>query len=340
MELKLKTDNKDTTEPEKGVEGSAQEFVQTKKPTMYDGKRAMQQMEKKRKKALLTRNWHICCWILEILDFLLLFLLIVKNAVEPAVCCFVVFLVIRLLKRGAAEESKKAYRSYVSLYTDEFVPVIVRSLFDSAYYNYEMGFSMHEVQQMQIVQMGNEFHSEDFLRAYYHDVFFRRADVLIEDLDDSRGYLGDQSRITLFDGTIYEFDFNKQFVCNMQVQDKNFLAPVKPLNGDRMERVKMESVDFNKKYKTFTTNAHDTFYILTPQIMEQILKLGEKCLSLSMNFVNQKLTIAMNTQKGAFEPSSLTRKLDYEKEKEKIRNEVMEIIEIVERLKLDNRLFL
>lgn len=228
----------------------------------------------------------------------------------------------------------------MSLYTDEFVPIIVRDLFDGAYYSYEAGFSMHEVQQMKIVQMGNEFHSEDFLRAYYHDVYFRRADVLIEDLDDSRGYLGDQYRIMKFSGTIYEFDFNKQFVCTMQIQDKNFLEPDKPLSGGRMERVKMENAAFNKKYKVFTTNAHDTFYILTPQIMEQILKLGEKYVSMSMNFVDQKLTIAMNTKKGAFEPSGFTSKLDYEQEKEKIRNEVMGIIEIVERLKLDNKLFL
>lgn len=43
-----------------------------------------------------------------------------------------------------------------------------------------------------------------------------------------------------------------------------------------------------------------------------------------MNFVNQKLTIAMNTRKGAFEPFGVTSKFDYEQEKEKIRNEVME----------------
>jgi len=93
--------------------------------------------------------------------------------------------------------------------------------------------------------------------------------VLIEELDGSRGYLGDQYRITKFSGTIYEFDFNKQFVCAMQ-------------------------------------------------IMEQILKLGENYLSMSMNFLNQKLTIAMNTRKGAFEPFGVTSKFDYEHQKRKV----------------------
>lgn len=341
MDLKLKTEENDAAEQTPGVEESTQEFVQAQKPTMYDGRWAMQQIEEKRKKALHARNWCICCWILEIVDFFLIFMMAVKDIRTPAVFCIVAFVVFRILKRGAERGSEKAYKNYVSLYTDEFVPIIVRSLFDGAYYSYESGFSAHEVQEMKIVQMGNEFHSEDFLRATYHDVYFRRADVLIENLDDSRGYLGDQYRTTLLDGTIYEFDFNKRFVCNMQVQGKNFLAPEIPFGwGEPMEKVSMENTVFNKKFKTLTNNVHDAFYILTPQIMEQILKLEEKYVSMSMNFVDQKLTIAINTTKGAFEPSGLAKKLDYEVEKEKIRNEIMEIIEIVERLKLDNKLFL
>lgn len=58
----------------------------------------------------------------------------------------------------------------------------------------------------------------------HNDVYFRRADVLIEDLDDSRGCLGDQYRITKFSGTIYEFDFNKQFVCTITDYGTDFKA--------------------------------------------------------------------------------------------------------------------
>lgn len=343
MELRLKTDDEqmESIQMDNGWEANPQqEMFREKKPTMYNGQRALENMEGLRKTALRARSMHIGAWVLEISDYIVCAIAAINGKVELAGLCIVGFLVFRIVKRLASENDDKAYKRYVGMYTDEFVPVIVRTLFDRAYYCYEMGFSESEVRQMQIIRMGNQFRSEDLLRATYNDVNFKCSDVIIEDLDDSRGYLGDQYVSTLFSGIIYEFDFNKKFVCNMQIQDKNFIAPALPSDGVGMRRVQLENVTFNKKFKTFTTNEHDTFYILTPQLMEQILALSNKYLSLSMNFVNQKLVIAVNTPKGTFEPSKLTGKMIYEDEKEKIRREIMDIIEIVERLKLDNKIFL
>ncbi|MDE6625566.1 MAG: DUF3137 domain-containing protein [Lachnospiraceae bacterium] len=342
MELKLKTtEEQNSGESEENLLNSGQKSVPLQKPTMYDGKRALEEIEKKRKKALGARIWLVFCWLLEIAVFVSVFVAAVKDVEEKVIIISftVAILSARFLKRKASDWDKRVYRNFVSCYTDEFVSIVIRSLFDGAFYNYETGFSKQDVQQMKIVQLGNRFYSEDFMRAVYHDVHFRRADVLIEDVEQTGGFMADERKITLFQGAIYEFEFNKPFVCNMQVRDKNFPSPDRPSDKGKLERVQLENVLFNRKYKTYTTNAHETFYILTPQIMEQILKLGDKYLSMSMNFVDQKLIIAIHTAKGSFEPSHLTKKMDYEEEKEKIRSEVMEIIEIVERLKLDNKLF-
>lgn len=47
MGLKLRIEEYDTVELEESAQGIKGESVQTQKPTMYDGKQAMEQMEKK-----------------------------------------------------------------------------------------------------------------------------------------------------------------------------------------------------------------------------------------------------------------------------------------------------
>ena len=64
----------------------------------------------------------------------------------------------------------------------------------------------------------------------------------------------------------------------------------------------MESIDFNKKFSTYTNNDHSAFYIITPHFMEAIMELERNNPgSIALSFHGNKLNIGLNNSKGTFE---------------------------------------
>ena len=44
----------------------------------------------------------------------------------------------------------------------------------------------------------------------------------------------------------------------------------------KYKKVKLESVQFNKKFKTYATSEHNAFYVLTPHFMEALMAFEQK----------------------------------------------------------------
>ena len=110
--------------------------------------------------------------------------------------------------------------------------------------------------------------------------------------------------------------------------------------GRGFEKIELEDVVFNKKFKVFGVNAHDVFYILTPHMMNKIKELEEKIDGhLLFCFIDSKLHIAINNNEDSFEPKSVFKKLDENEILSKVEKEIELITMFVDDLDLDNNLF-
>ena len=102
----------------------------------------------------------------------------------------------------------------------------------------------------------------------------------------------------------------------------------------------MESTDFNKRFLVYAQDAHDAFYIITPHIMEKIIKLsGDSKGKILLCFINNQLHVGLYDNDDSFEPSSCFSTIDTERVTQDVLSDINKITMFVDELELDNDLF-
>lgn len=139
------------------------------------------------------------------------------------------------------------------------------------------------------------------------------------------------------------FDFNKKFQCDLQVRDRRFSYAKKSggwfSDRDKTEKLETESVEFNRTFKVYAENDSEAFYILTPHFMEALMRAkvqadGEVLFC----FVDSKLHVAVNNKSDSFEPPVWS-PIDRETVRRAVTEDMSLITDLVDTLKLDERLF-
>lgn len=216
-------------------------------------------------------------------------------------------------------------KEYRDLYKNTFVKSMLSTMLDDVEYDWHMGFIETEVMGFGIVKIGNRFHSEDYISATYKGVKFRQADVVIEHETGS----GKNRKIqTYFRGRMFEFNFSSKIVANVKVFSKSYTSH---LNLKDFE-TEMEDVNFNKNFKVYASNAHDAFYILTPQMMERLAAINRRYPTIAFRFAPGKLYVGIVT--GDSFDTSVVRKLSYPEEQARMKQDVQVIIDIIEMIDL------
>ena len=217
----------------------------------------------------------------------------------------------------------KPYMEFKTKYKEMFVQSNLEGVFDNLNYQPNIGISRDIIKNTQMMQMGNRYHSNDYIEADYNGVHFIQSDVCIqEETQDSENRSHTE---TYFRGRWMIFDFNKEFKANVQVVQNGFKhSKRKRFFGkeeEKYKKVEMEDVTFNKEFKIFAQNEHDAFYILTPQMMERIRNIANNIEGyLILCFIDNTLHVGIHTNRDSFEPSMM-KEIDPEVEKQKIINE-------------------
>lgn len=235
----------------------------------------------------------------------------------------------------------KPYMEFKTKYKEMFVQSNLEGVFDNLNYQPNIGISRDIIKNTQMMQMGNRYHSNDYIEADYNGVHFIQSDVCIqEETQDSENRSHTE---TYFRGRWMIFDFNKEFKANVQVVQNGFKhSKRKRFFGkeeEKYKKVEMEDVTFNKEFKIFAQNEHDAFYILTPQMMERIRNIANNIDGyLILCFIDNNLHVGIHTNRDSFEPSMM-KEIDPEVEKQKIINDINLITTFVNDLSLDTKLF-
>ncbi|MBN2539922.1 MAG: DUF3137 domain-containing protein [Bacilli bacterium] len=218
-----------------------------------------------------------------------------------------------------------------------FKEQVLRPMFQEAIpdikYEPTLGLAPQIVYSTDFLKVADRFHSEDHLSGQLDGVQFISSDVKLEERHVEHTKNGTRVYyVPYFIGRVFRFQFNKEFVGSLYVLE----------SGSPMRRgynkVKLESIDFNKKFKTFATEEITAFYILTPDIMEAIHNLERRHQGrIGLSFHGDYLYVAINNNRDTFEVQ-MFRKIDESMIKE-FQQDLLVIKDFIMTLKLNNNLF-
>jgi hypothetical protein len=222
--------------------------------------------------------------------------------------------------------SKQFKREVVGSLVEEFV--------DNGHFDPHSGLSQSDVYSTEFLKRADRFHSEDLLRGTIDGVDFVSSDVKLEERHVQHTKNGTRVYYeTYFLGRIFVFEFNKTFEGTLQV-----LEGGRPTVNRGYNKVKLESVDFNKKFRTYATSEHSAFYVLTPHFMEALMSFEKNNRGkISFSFLGSKLFIGINNFRDTFE-LQMFRTLD-DRIFDEFKRDLYVVKEVVTELKLNKNIF-
>lgn len=144
---------------------------------------------------------------------------------------------------------------------------------------------------------------------------------------DSKGHAHTETyTVTVYKGAFGYIKFPFSFKCELQ------LNPYYKQN----ERIKLEDIDFNKRFKTYTDNQMEALCILTPTMMTKLKILDKSVKELKVSL--KKDTLYMGFSRDMFELNKKAKKLDGEVFS-RFYDDVKNLYDIVEEIKNNNKVF-
>ncbi len=230
-------------------------------------------------------------------------------------------------------------------FRDKFKTVFVEEPFREAFtkvnYDKDQGLSQDIIDATDMMTLGNRYYTNDYVKGYYKNVKFERADIKIQQHTRS----GKSSHTTTyFNGRWIIFDFNKNFHFGLQIISNYFYYSQKNKSfitskEERRHKLKLEDVNFNERFTVYAQDDHEAYYILTPTFMEVLKNMYHSMGSpFMLGFVQNQLHVAFNTDRDSMEPSIFS-SIEEHKVKQDVQREIDAIIKIIDGLDLDNDIF-
>jgi hypothetical protein len=191
----------------------------------------------------------------------------------------------------------------------KMIKPVIEQAFPGSKYSPVSHFSQSEFNSLKLFRGANRFSSEDEISGVLDKTKFRMFELNARHVSGS----GKNKRdVTVFKGFIYKMSFHKDFSSHTIVKPdlaEKFLGKyfgnfVQTVATGGFELIKLEDPAFEKHYKVLSTSQQDSRYILSPKIMDRILKIDKMInTKISLSFLYNHLYIAVPRDKNYFEPS-------------------------------------
>lgn len=260
----------------------------------------------------------------------------------PLMVIFIIDIVIITIASAIIVSGPK--KSYVNNFKDYFVKRTLEKIFTDLQYDPDKGIPESVIAGTGMMYTGDRYTTNDFISGKYKNINFMQSDVHIEEEHQSTDSDGNTTTyyVTIFRGRWMIFDFNKTFKANVEVCENGFSGNrANTLFGkSKYNVVKMESEEFNKKFRVYAQDPHDAFYIITPSLMEKIKRLEAiNKGKLFLGFCNNQLHVGIDDGTDSFEPGSCFSEINEEEVVNRMSTDVSKITMFVDELELDNDLF-
>ena len=192
-----------------------------------------------------------------------------------------------------------AYANYKMKFKQEVVAEVFRIVCPSGKYEPQHGIAKEIFVGCGIFDDRGDYHTDDRVRGKIGHTPFEAAEVKRQYSTGS----GKNSRTyTVFHGLFFHLDFNKS------LSGVTFVTPETAQGhqiGSRsgMTQTTLESPDFEKEFKVWTTNEVEARYILTPAMMDKLLSLRQAAEHpVFLGFRGNRAFLGVHYGRALFEP--------------------------------------
>lgn len=231
-------------------------------------------------------------------------------------------------------------------YKQAVLPYILNLIDNSLVYNVHKGHSKEEFKSTEMYNSDiDNYTSSDLIEGVINKTYVKISHIFAERIEEETTYDSDNNsstrtvHYTIFSGVFVTLDFNKYFKGKTRLHTKGKTSNSEPSMGtlfSNYNKITLENSDFNNLYKVITTDEQQAFYILSPSLMERLIKLYTTSKSgIGIAFINNMMYIG-------FESSSFLEINPDDDIKQSIKQlylEIKSIINIIDELNLNNRIW-
>lgn len=214
-------------------------------------------------------------------------------------------------------------------YKDEIVPKILKKfLGDDIVYEPKGRFDKELLRDLNFFPC-TTYSGEDMISGIYKGIKFTTADISMTHQKGGKN----STTVTDFKGCMWVFEYNNKTInSRIDLYEKDYLKR-HSLRKNGLEKVEFEDIDFNNKIKTYASNAHDAFYVITPQIIDRLKNninniSGDILYSIQEN----KLYLVISSSKNRMEFKRFRN--NYEELIESLKEDVSPILETIKQFDL------
>ena len=193
------------------------------------------------------------------------------------------------------------------LYKEDIFPSFLEATYPGVQYLPRSGLGLDDLMHPKFFAKPDRWSTCNFMHYKIDTTEFAMSDYTLE--HEHRDKDGHVTYDVYAKGRFYVFTFPRVFRNNVKVMERTSKWG-RQFNG--MQVVELESVEFNKKFITYAEDQLAAFYILTPQVQEQMMNLERQFSGqIYYLFDDNHLYIAVNDSKDSFK-FPLTRKFNEE----------------------------
>ena len=241
------------------------------------------------------------------------------------------------------------YKFLVKDYTHEFKEKIISPLIDALdedlSYHKDLHVSELLFNRSKLFSSPDRVNGNDLVKGKILGTNIRFSDFHAE--KRHRNSKGQDNWSTIFKGLFVVAEFNKNFIGETIVLPDTAQSTFGDLLGHwlqaknlaRDELVKMDDVEFEKKFVVYSNDQIEARYILSHSIMKKLVTFHKKFgHPLYISFVRNHIHIAIYYDKDMFEPSVFSSLLEYKTAMEYV-DTLHLLTGIIEELKLNERIW-
>lgn len=212
----------------------------------------------------------------------------------------IVLLIVIVYYFGVLNPDVKEYKSTAK---QVLVETVLKENFTDLTYSVN-GLPQERFDSAELYNHYTNYFSNDLIRGRYQGRAFICSDVYINEV---RSTGKSTVTIDIFKGHFFILDISRKIDSLTQVYPKVLIGNDNHSGGfldntPKTEKLKLESVEFNREYVVYCEDGQEAFYLLTPKVMQILLDL-KKRLDLSCSFYDNKLYVAVADESDPFEIS-------------------------------------
>tara|TARA_R110002072_G_scaffold1989_1_gene16238 strand:- start:11991 stop:12917 length:927 start_codon:yes stop_codon:yes gene_type:complete len=248
-----------------------------------------------------------------------------------------------ILLGGASFFFTMKWRSYRNRFKKRIIKRVMHELYPEFKFKIKGDLSLNKFRETKLFMSSiNRYHCEDQLEGVVGQTNFKLSEVHAKYKSSGKN----SSTRTVFKGFVLEVDFHKNFIGHtvvlndipVKVFGKWLGEKINDISFGKLKKVKLENVEFEDRFVVHATDAQEARYILSPKLMERILKMSHRKQEVRLSFYENKLFISLANRKNFYEPQ-LFGDIFPMKDLWAINRVICSVPEIIETLDLNTRIW-